>query len=158
VWRVVTGPDGDPPEPGTLERTVVAVGEAIERLTFNVGLARLMELAPEARSPEAKRVLVKLLAPFAPHLAEELWSRLGEPYSVHAQPWPTYDPDALRTQRVNLVMQVNGKVWSRVEVAAGLDEATVTAVARLAAAGAVADREIIRVVHVPDRLVNLVTA
>ena len=158
VWRIVTGPDGEPPAAGTLDRAVFAVEQAIGKLTFNVGLARLMELAPAARSAEAKRVLVKLLAPFAPHLAEELWHQLGEPYSVHAQPWPTYDPAALQQAQVDLVVQVDGNVRARVSVAAGLDETDATAVARAAADTAIGDRRVVRSVYVPDRLVNFVTA
>ena len=90
TWKTVTTPASgqdlaDPP----LERTIVAVTEAIEKLSFNVGLARLMELAAAATSTRAKRILVQLLAPFAPHMAEELWARLGEALSVHTSAWPT---------------------------------------------------------------------
>ncbi|MGH9235319.1 MAG: class I tRNA ligase family protein [Acidimicrobiales bacterium] len=158
LWRVVTGPDGQPPDPGVVDRAVADVGEAIERLTFNVAIARLMELTPRARSAEAKRVLARLLAPLAPHLAEELWHRLGEPYSVHEQPWPTYDEDALASDRVTLVVQVDGAVRGRVEVAAGVPEPAAIAAATAAVAEAIGGREVVRTIHVPDRLVNLVTA
>jgi leucyl-tRNA synthetase len=158
VWRVVTEPDGDTPAPGVIDRAVAAVGEATERLTFNVALARLMELAPQARSAEAKRVLVRLLAPFAPHLAEELWDQLGEAYSVHAQAWPSYNSVALRRDHVNLVVQVNGKVRAHVEVPTGLNEAQAVAAAATVAAASLAGKEIVRAIHVPDRLVNLVTS
>jgi leucyl-tRNA synthetase len=158
LWRVVTGPDGRPPDPGVVDRAVADVGEAIERLTFNVAIARLMELTPRARSAEAKRVLARLLAPLAPHLAEELWHRLGEPYSVHEQPWPTYDEGALASDRVTLVVQVDGAVRGRVEVAAGLPEPAAIAAATAAVAEAIGGREVVRTIHVPDRLVNLVTA
>ncbi len=69
------------------------------------------------------RTLVLMLAPFAPHLAEELWQRLGEPYSVHQQAWPAWDPEAVREDTVTLVLQVNGRVRDRVQVPVGLDEA-----------------------------------
>jgi leucyl-tRNA synthetase len=158
LWRVVTGPDGQPPDPGVVDRAVADVEEAIERLAFNVAIARLMELTPRARSAEAKRVLARLLAPLAPHLAEELWHRLGEPYSVHEQPWPTYDEGALASDRVTLVVQVDGAVRGRVEVAAGVPEPAAIAAATAAVAEAIGGREVVRTIHVPDRLVNLVTA
>ena len=134
------------------------MGKAIERLTFNVAIARLMELTPRARSAQAKQVLVRLLAPLAPYLAEELWHRLGEPYSVHEQPWPTYDEGALASELVTLVVQVDGAVRGRVEVAAGMPERAAIAAATAAVAEAIGGREVVRTIHVPDRLVNLVTA
>ena len=157
LWRVVTGPDGEPPAAGVVDRAVADVGEAIERLTFNVAIARLMELTPRACSAEAKRVLLRLLAPLAPHLAEELWHRLGEPYSVHVQPWPTYDERTLASDRVTLVVQVDGTVRGRVDVAAGLTEPAAVAAARAAVAETLGGRAVVRAIHVPDRLVNLVT-
>jgi leucyl-tRNA synthetase len=85
----VTGPDHAPTGAVDLSATVAAVGAAIERLTFNVALARLMEAVRRVGEPVSKRVFVRLLAPFAPHLTEELWHQLGEPYSVHTQRWPS---------------------------------------------------------------------
>ena len=89
VWRLVDGPDGDePPSVRAGER----VGAAIEAMTHNVAIAALMEwvaaLRRSAPSAEAKRLLVLLLAPLAPHVAEELWARLECPFSVHEQRWP----------------------------------------------------------------------
>ncbi|HWM19058.1 MAG TPA: class I tRNA ligase family protein [Ilumatobacteraceae bacterium] len=89
AWRVVTAPDRAPAGTADLSATSDAVAAAIERLSFNVGLARLMEAVRRVDDPVSKRVFVRLLAPFAPHLAEELWHQLDEPFSVHTQPWPT---------------------------------------------------------------------
>ena len=94
AWRAVTGPDRDAAGAVDLSVTVAAVGAAIERLRFNVALARLMELVRRVGDPTSKRVFVRLLAPFAPHLAEELWHQLGEPFSVHTQPWPPDSSDS----------------------------------------------------------------
>jgi len=157
VWRIVTGPDDDADAP--LDRVVRDVGDAIERLHFNVGLARLMELTPQARSDESKRVLVRLLAPFAPHLAEELWHRLGENGSVHDQPWPDYDANALLAAEVELAIQVDGRTRDRIVVPPNALEATVMKLVRNRprVEVALAGRQINRVVYVPQRLLNLVT-
>jgi len=157
LWKAVLAPavpvaDADDE---LVDRTIDAVSEAIDRLRFNVGLARLMELTPHARSARAKRVLVQLLAPFAPHLAEELWARLGEPFSVHTSSWPTAasSPAGPSSVVVEVVVQVDGRVRGRVRVAADAAEADVVAAAK--AAVRVVDPA--RVVYVPTRLVNLVT-
>jgi leucyl-tRNA synthetase len=73
-----------------VERTIVTVTVAIEKLSFNVGLARLMELTPLATSPQAKRILVQLIAPFAPHLAQELWASSASPSA--STPAPGQNP------------------------------------------------------------------
>jgi leucyl-tRNA synthetase len=157
VWRVVTGPDEDAEAP--LDRVVRDIGDAIERLHFNVGLARLMELTPQARSDKSKRVLVRLLAPFAPHLAEELWHHLGETGSVHDQPWPDYDANALLAAEVELAIQVDGRTRDRIVVPANALEATVIKLVRNRprVKEALAGRQINRVVYVPQRILNLVT-
>jgi leucyl-tRNA synthetase len=89
AWRAVTSPDGERVGAVDLSATSDAVAAAIERLSFNVALARLMEAVRRVDDATSKRVFVRLLAPFAPHLAEELWHQLGEPFSVHIQPWPS---------------------------------------------------------------------
>jgi leucyl-tRNA synthetase len=157
VWRVVTGPDDD--ADASLDRVVRDIGDAIERLHFNVGLARLMELTPQARSDKSKRVLVRLLAPFAPHLAEELWHRLGETGSVHDQPWPDYDANALLGAEAELAIQVDGRTRDRIVVPTNALEATVMKLVRNRprVEEALAGRQINRVVYVPQRLLNLVT-
>jgi leucyl-tRNA synthetase len=154
VWNVVNAPAA--PEEGPdprIERAIVGVTEAIEKLSFNVGLARLMELAPVATTARAKRILVQLLAPFAPHLAEELWTRLGEAFSVHSSRWPTPDRTVLDSEPVMIVVQVDGRVRTRIEVDPAANEAQVVA----AAVAAVGGIEPSRVIYVPGRLTNLVT-
>jgi leucyl-tRNA synthetase len=66
--------------------------------------------------------MVRLVAPFAPYIAEELWDGLGEAYSVHQQPWPIYDPALTVEQTITLVIQVNGKVRDRLSVPAGIED------------------------------------
>jgi leucyl-tRNA synthetase len=171
AWRLVT----EPHRPGAggvdlrpLDRAVAAVGRDLARLKFNTALATLMELVRWARRQRAAldasewelvaRTLVLLVAPFAPHLAEELWSRIGGPYSVHRQAWPSHDPAALDEERVNLVVQVNGKRRDVVPAPAGIgrDEALALAMDSERVRRQLAGRAPRRTVYVPDRLVNLV--
>ncbi len=156
VWRVITGPDGDGPGNSSLARTTADVSAAIERMAFNVGLARLMELVPDVRSSKAKRVFVRLLAPFAPHLAEELWHRLGEPHSVHDQSWPEFPAELLEADTVEVAVQVDGRLRGTIEVPQDADEAAVAIIAA-DAVPAVAAAIPIRVVYVPGRVYNVVT-
>jgi leucyl-tRNA synthetase len=167
-------PSGSPPvnRPGVdlrpLDRAVAAVERDLARLKFNTALATLMELVRWARQERAAmaaeewelvaRTLVLLLAPFAPHLAEELWSHLGGPYPVHRQPWPSHDPAALDEQRINLVVQVNGKRRDVVPAPAGIgrEEALALAMESERVRRQLAGRTPRRTVYVPDRLVNLV--
>ena len=124
------------------------------------GFAALKASRPE-RQPvpsEALSALVILLAPFAPHLAEELWQRLGGDGSVHRQRWPMADPTALIQDTVPLVIQVKGKVRGQLEVPADADAATLE---RLALESDIARKWLEgqaprRVIVVPGKLVNLV--
>jgi leucyl-tRNA synthetase len=152
--RVITGPDREGPHERTLGRSIHAVTDAIERFTFNVAIARLMELLPEVGSADSKRIFVRLLAPFAPHLAEELWHRLGEPFSVHTQPWPQSAASS-DDELVDIAVQVDGKLRGSITVPRDASERNTCEVARreVSAVPAVATR----VVYVPGRVVNFVT-
>jgi leucyl-tRNA synthetase len=165
----------EPHQPGSeavdlrpLHRAVATVGRDIERLKFNTALSALMELLRWARQHKpamddacwerVSATFTLLLAPFAPHLAEELWSRLGRPYSVHLQPWPAYDPDAVLEQQITLVVQVNGKRRDVLETTAGLgrEQAVAMALASERVRRHLDGRQPRQVVFVPDRVVNLV--
>ena len=107
---------------------------------------------------EAISVLVRLLAPFAPHLAEEFWLQIGGQSSVHQQQWPNLDPSALVRDTVELVIQVKGKVRGSIDVPANADKATLE---QLALASEIAKKWLDgapprRVIVVPGKLVNLV--
>ena len=186
AWRLVTdarstgGPSrpspGPPQQAGDgrvdlrpLDRAVAEVGDDIERLKFNTAIATLMELLRWARQhreamdagqwDRVAGTFTLLLAPFAPHLAEELWARLGRPYSVHTQPWPTADPAALAAEEVTLVVQVDGRRRDAVPAPAGIgrDQAVELALASDNVRRHLAGRRPRHAVYVPDRLVNLVT-
>jgi leucyl-tRNA synthetase len=108
---------------------------------------------------EAVETLLVLLAPFCPHIAEELWSQLGHRTSIFQQRWPAADPTALQRDEVTVVVQVDGKVRSRLTVGADASDADVE---RQALADAKVQpwlnaRQVDRVVVIPNRLVNIVT-
>ena len=153
-----------------LHVTIAKVTEDIEqRFTFNTAISSVMELVnafypfqdKEGVNPglvrEVVLSLVKLLAPFAPHITEELWSHVGEG-SVHAQPWPGYDEAAMAQDEVEIVLQINGKVRDRITVPAGLDKAAVekAALAQPRVQQYTNGKTIVKVIAVPDKLVNIV--
>ncbi len=148
---------------------IEAVGEDLTGdFQFNTAISELMKLSNslsgrvlEASRPiqvEAMGALIRLLAPFAPHLAEEFWLRLGGEGSVHLQPWPLHDPEALVQDTVELVIQVKGKVRGTIQVPADCDKDRLE---ELALASDVALKWLEgkpprRVIVVPGKLVNLV--
>ncbi len=155
-----------------LHRTIKQVTDDFETFSFNTAIARMMEFVnelshlretPVVQMPvwrEALETLVLLLAPGAPHIAEELWERLGKPYSVHQQAWPAYDPELAAEETLELVIQVNGRVRDRIVVPVTISEEEAVARARAAerVQAYLAGRRIERVVYVPGRLVNFVVS
>jgi len=107
---------------------------------------------------KAVETLLLLMAPPTPHIAEELWARLGKPYSIHNQPWPDYDPELAKEEQITLIVQVNGKVRDRIMVDAGINEedARTAALASEAAQRFMEGKEPKEVIVVPGRLVNIV--
>jgi leucyl-tRNA synthetase len=146
------------------------VTEDLRAFSFNTAIAAMMELRKlllEAQKQanvtaaawnEAIEMVLLLLAPFAPHIAEELWSQRGRPFSIHQQAWPSWDEEIAREEQITLVVQVNGKVRHRLEVAPDLSEAAIKELAL--AAPQVQDwlngREPRKVIVVPGKLVNVV--
>lgn len=155
-------------------QTVRRVTQDIEgRFNFNTAIAAIMELVNllskyngskkqvERNVPllrEATEKLVLLLSPFAPHLAEELWERLGHQESVYHHPWPDYDPELAKAPVITLIVQVNGRVRDRIEVPADLPEQQLKeiALASKKVASYTEGKEIEKVITVPGKLVNLV--
>ncbi|MEB3289172.1 MAG: class I tRNA ligase family protein, partial [Leptolyngbya sp.] len=136
---------------------------------FNTAVSELMKLnnalgdTPCKASPvygEGVRALVLLLAPFAPHLAEDLWQQLGQTGSVHLAPWPSVDPAALVSDEITLVIQVMGKTRGTLEVPADSDKAALEKYARESeiAQRYLEGKEIKKVIVVPGKLVNFVVA
>lgn len=154
-----------------LHVTIAKVTEDVkERFTFNTALSSIMELvnafygfqdAADVNSHlirETALDLVKLLAPFAPHITEELWQRLGGEKSVHIQPWPAYEEAAMRQDEVEIVLQINGKVRDKIVVAAELDAAGMeqAALAQPRVKQYTEGKTIVKVIAIPGKLVNIV--
>jgi len=149
-----------------LARTIDAVRADYDGLRFNTAVARITELnnhlttvaATTGLTRSAAETLVLLLAPLAPHIAEELWQRLGHDASLTFEPFPVADPALLVEDEVEVPVQVNGKVRARVTVAVGADAATLEAAARADAkvAEQLAGKTVRKVVVVPGKLVNFV--
>jgi len=148
-----------------IHRTIAKVTEDIEALRFNTAIAALMEFINAAnkwdRIPGAvAEQFTLLLAPLAPHLAEELWQRLGHPESLAYAPWPEHDPAYLIADTLTVAVQINGKVRAKIDVPAEAGEADVLALAKADAnvSRHLAGSTIRRAIYVPGRIVNFVLA
>jgi leucyl-tRNA synthetase len=160
--RVVETPADDETR-RLLHRTIAGVRADMEALRFNTAIAKLIELTNRATARSAGQVsreiiepLVLMLSPFAPHLGEELWRRLGHDESIAYADYPLADPALLRSPTVTYPVQVNGKVRGRIEVPAEASEADVRAGALAAVATVVGDWEPRTVIVVPGKIVNVV--
>jgi leucyl-tRNA synthetase len=142
------------------------VHEDLARYHPNTAIAAMMELSNAIAAGQyeagedviraAVETLVRLLHPIAPHVTEELWRRLGHDGSVLRAGWPSWDAELLARQQVTIAVQVNGKLRTTVEADRGLAADAATALARAAAARWLDGKEVVKVVHVPDRLVSFV--
>jgi leucyl-tRNA synthetase len=161
--RVLSAGPGTPEQARLTARTIAGVTADMEAIQPNTAIAKLMvfarDVAKDAPLPrEAGLAFPKLLSPFAPHLAEELWQRLGHTDSVALAPWPEADPALLVDETITLVVQVNGKRRSQVRVPkdAGESEVRSAALADESVQRHLAGKEPRKVIVVPGRLVNLV--
>ncbi len=154
-------PDGD--QLRALHQTIRKVTDDIEAMRFNTAISAMMEFVNAAnkwvalsRSVAADFLLI--LSPFAPHLAEELWRRLGHEQSLANEPWPEADERYLKADTIALAVQVNGKVRGKITVPASASEKEVLAAARADAnvARHLAGKSVRREVYVPGRIVNFV--
>jgi len=145
------------------------VTDDLDAMGFNTAISRMMECVNEAMrgiaagQPFPRKMaeqFLLLVAPFAPHLGEQLWQLLGHQESVAYAPWPAYDPALLVAKEVEVVFQVNGKLRDRVKIAAGLSRAELEkiALANDKVRQHTTGRTVRKVVVVPDKLVNIVAA
>jgi leucyl-tRNA synthetase len=177
VWRMIVDERADevalhpavqelaltPDQERLVHRTIKAVTQDIEALSFNTAISRMMEFTNaftqcEPRPRAAMETLTLLLSPFAPHIAEELWRVLGRPNSLAYAAWPTWDAARLVEASVEIPVQINGKVRGKLQAPADADQA---ALRQLAEAdphvqALLAGRTPTKVVAVPGRMVNFV--
>ncbi len=144
--------------------TISRVTRDLERLHYNTAIAALMEYTNFLLKADTEVIrmefdtLLLLLAPFAPFLTEELWEVLGNSYSVHNQSWPVFDQRLIQAETATLVVQINGKLRDRLEVAVGCsgEELKKKALASEAVSKHLTGKQVLRVVVVPDKVVNIV--
>ena len=155
-----------------LHHTIKKVTDDIGgRFNFNTAISAIMELVnamhtfreqqaniPPALAKETVCNLLKLLAPFAPHIAEELWSEIGESGSVHKQQWPVFDPEAIKVDEVEIVLQINGKVRDKLLIPVGIDAAELEkkALEQEKVKVLLEGKQVVKVICVPQKLVNIV--
>jgi leucyl-tRNA synthetase len=178
AWRLYVDEDGAEPLRGSLDvaldgeeaeeierafhRMLQRVDDSFHGFNFNTAVAAMMTFVNEAsrRAAAFSRAhadrFARVLAPFAPHVAEELWSRLGHPRSVGEAPWPRVDPAYLEDDSFELVVQVLGKVRGRVQAPREADAESLKRIAREAVATHLAGKTVVKEVVVPGRLVNFV--
>jgi leucyl-tRNA synthetase len=175
AWRMVMGDEEagivsvvsdvtmTPEQERSLHATIRKVTEDIEGLRFNTAISALMVFVNEFINLEEKpcaamEMFLKLLSPFAPHVAEEMWSRLGHDRTIAFEPWPEFDPAKIVEESVEIVLQLNSKIKEKVRVAVGTEPAELE---RIALANdeirrLIEGKTIRKVVAVKDKLVNVI--
>ncbi|MFO0642808.1 MAG: leucine--tRNA ligase [Polyangiaceae bacterium] len=169
VWNVATGKVTDDPSAyddetkRAVHKCVKKVGEDIDALRFNTAISAMMILvkhlgALPAVPREALKMLVLLLSPFAPHIGEELWQRLGGASTLAYEPWPAFDPALVVDAEIEIGVQVNGKARGVIRIPAEADEATAKAAALAdeKVRTFVGDKPIKKVIYVKGRIVNVI--
>ena len=170
--RGVVDPEAEKEFLHSTHKTIKEVTADLKKFRFNTMLASLMEFSnylskvkesgvvSDTLWREATSYFLLLLAPTAPHLAEELWTRTGHTYSIHNQPWPEYDEELAREEEITLVIQVNGKLRDKVLVPASVSEveAKELALGRERVKAYTDGKKLTRVIYVPKRVVNIVVA
>ncbi|MGA9407584.1 MAG: leucine--tRNA ligase, partial [Bacteroidota bacterium] len=174
VWRLYVGEEGnlDPAVKAVevsqdLERlfhsTVKKVGEDVEALRFNTAISQMMILVNELTKTESRprqilEPLVLVLAPFAPHIAEELWQKLGHESSLACEPWPSFDESKMQQKTVEVVFQVNGKIRARSNVPVDMDESALKqlAYAEQNVKQHLDGKSVVKEIIVKNKLVNFV--
>ena len=173
IWRECLDPEGavspritdsgalSPEAEKVLHETIKKVGEDTESLRFNTAISQMMILGNALqKEPALPRVVMldflRMLAPYAPHVAEELWARLGQSGSVAAAGWPSFDPAKLVSSTVTIVLQVNGKHRGEVNVEPGVSEVALRELAEQHSKVGpyLADKAIKRTIYVKGRLIN----
>lgn len=159
------GNDSDSEIERLLHKTIKKVTQDIGELKFNTAISSMMVLASamqkrKKRSRKHVEVFVTLLAPFAPHLADELWERLGFEKSVHLSQWPTYDEALTVEDEIEIAVQVNGKVRDKISISPNEEEGLVKerALSRDSIKKHLEGKELVKVIYIPGKILSLVTS
>jgi leucyl-tRNA synthetase len=173
IWRYVIGEEDTPNVVSEeeapkellqiLHQTIAKVTEDVENLQFNTAIAQFMILSNELNKytlciREVSESMAKLLSPFAPHMAEELWAHLGHTESITYEPWPVFDPSLAEESSVTIVFQTNGKVRARVDVPKDVSKEKLEQLAKENEnmQKHLENNQVIKVIVVPNKLVNIV--
>jgi len=166
IWKLVALPNSnsiDEEIDQLMHKTIKIVSDDLCKMKFNTSISRLMELVNavsgyDSIGLEFKRNITLLLAPFAPHLAEELWSLLGSESSIFNESWPKYNPLKLQKDEMNIVIQVNGKVRANMALSKSLDKDEVLDQCRQIenVAKYLDGSQLIKEIYVPEKIVNFV--
>jgi leucyl-tRNA synthetase len=148
-----------------LHQTIQKVTDDLDDMRFNTAIAAMMELTNHltklvVRPRSVLKPFVLLLAPFAPHMAEELWHAMGGASTLAYEPWPQYDPNLTKADQIEVPVQINGKLRARLSVAEGIDEATLRekALADKRVQELIAGKQVRKIIVVPGKLVNIVVS
>ena len=175
MWRLSTDENGndatedlspqDLPEDllKTYHKTIKKVGEDIESLSFNTAISQMMILVNDLQKSGKRpkfilKTLAQLMAPFGPHISEEIWSKLGGEGLVSVAPWPEFNPDLVVDDTVTMGVQVNGKMRGKIEIAVDADEEAAVGLARTvdSVQNAMDGKDIVKVIYRPGRILNLI--
>ncbi|MCJ7804137.1 class I tRNA ligase family protein, partial [Patescibacteria group bacterium] len=150
-----------------LHQTIKKVSNDLEEMKFNTAVAAMMEFinnwTTSFLNPQEAELFVKILAPFAPYLAEELWCEvLGQKFSVHQQPWPKYDAKLVKEEKTTLIIQVNGKLRAQIQMeeiqAQNQEKVQTLAEKQEKVIKYLQGKKAKKVVFIPGRIINFVTA
>ncbi|MCX6130788.1 MAG: leucine--tRNA ligase [Proteobacteria bacterium] len=171
-WRLLIGPEGQPSQTTVqpsdnfdrlLHKTIKKVTEDTEAMRFNTAVAVMMELVNAAlKEPsigaDAAKTMICLLHPYAPHIAEELWSRYGASASLSYETWPSFDPARCIDHTITLSIQVCGKMRGTLEIPKNLDQASIFALAKKldTVAKHLQDKILLKEIYVPGKIINFV--
>ncbi len=145
-----------------LNQTIKKVGENVENFRFNTAISALMILWNKFENQnfakDTAETFLKLLSPFAPHLAEELWSKLGNKKSIHLESWPKYNPKLIKEEEHDLIIQIDGRLRDRIRISKGLERAEIEklALTRDIVKKYIKGKKIRKIIFVPNRLINIV--
>ena len=167
VWNLqdmVTDDEGySPALEKAMHKTIKKVGEDFDKMKFNTAIAAMMSLINDmykvgSVTKGEYRTLITLLNPVAPHMTEELWETFGDGGLLSLKPWPEYDEEKTKDDEIEIVIQINGKIRDKMTIAAGLDKAQTEEAAMQSdkIKALIEGKNIIKVIAVPNKLVNIV--